>query len=205
MTLEDKILFGLEQVAQTLQILLDRESRALSLSALQMRILQSLSTQPFPHGVVSLARRLGVTAATISDAVRVLDEKKLLTKKKAAEDGRAQVLVLTPHGEKIALTGGKIGEAVRKKIALLPEEEQQAFFQTLSNLIGRLLEGGLMPVDRMCSDCHYFHPDFFPDSNAPHLCAFVGTRFEGIHQTTCISSRSRKSSTPGRQRMGLRR
>ncbi|MBI4716020.1 MAG: winged helix-turn-helix transcriptional regulator [Nitrospirae bacterium] len=193
MNLDDRILFGLEQVTQALQLLLERESRSLALSSLQMRILQALWSHPLPQRVGSLARRLGVTPATVSDAVRVLHEKNLLTKKRSSEDGRTVVLTLTPRGKEAALSGGRVGEALREKISLLPEEERKTFLQSLINLIRTLLEGGLIPVDRMCIDCHFFQPDFYPDSEAPHLCSFVGGRFEGKKKSTCLGSFSRPS------------
>jgi len=192
MNLDDRILFGLEQVAQALQLLLERESRALALSSLQMRILQTLWSHPLPQRVGSLARRLGVTPATVSDAVRVLHEKNLLTKTRSSEDGRSVVLTVTARGREAALSGGRIGEALREKISLLPEEERKTFLQSLINLIRSLLEGGLIPVDRMCIDCQFFQPDFFPDSETPHLCSFVGTRFEAKSSATCLGSYSGK-------------
>jgi hypothetical protein len=120
--------------------------------------------------------------------VRVLSQKKLINKRRSLEDGRAIVLTLTDKGREAALSGNRVGAAIREKIALLPEEEKKAFLQNLINLISKLLSGGLIPVDRMCLDCTFFQPDEFPESDAPHLCAFVGTRFEGEGQSTCIDT-----------------
>lgn len=188
MSQERNILFGLEQIADALQLLLGRESRALALSLLQMRILQTLRINELPQGVVSMARRLGVTPATISGAVRVLTEKDLLIKRRALGDRRAVVLTLTRKGKDAALSGEKAREAMREKIALLPEKKQQDFLESLINLIRSLLLGGLIPINRMCLDCCFFRPDAFPGSEAPHLCAFVGARFGEKDQTSCLGS-----------------
>lgn len=188
MSLERNILFGLEQVAEVLQLLLGRESRALALSSLQMRILQILQMNHPPQGVVSVARRLGITAATVSDAVRVLYEKDLISKRKAPRDRRAVVLTLTQKGKDAALSGERVREAISKEIALLPEEEQRDLLESLINLIRNLLAGNLIPIRRMCLDCCFFRPDAFPDSDDPHFCAFVGARFGEKDQTACIGS-----------------
>ena len=128
-----------------------------------------------------LARELGVTDATASDAVRVLVEKGLVRKERDDDDARALRLVLTPAGRREARRAGQWPDAFLLGAADLSTEERGVLLRGLSKIIRRLQLEGRIPVARMCASCAYFRPHAHRDAMRPHHCAFVDAAF-GEHE-----------------------
>src|SRR5690606_23550551 len=75
--------------------------RGISLSPIQIQVLQLLDVRRTARSA-DVAREFELTPATVSDVIRVLGEKGLVSKARSATDARVQIVQLTPLGERVA-------------------------------------------------------------------------------------------------------
>lgn len=141
------------------------------LSATQGQILAALAT----HGPLTgteLGQRLGVTLPTISDSVRVLVDKALVTRAPDPRHPRASLLTLTRKGAQLGARARSWPEFMAAAVADLSVDEQRAFFAGVVKMIRSLQDQGLIPVSDMCVTCVHFRPNVRPGAT-PHHCGLV--------------------------------
>jgi DNA-binding MarR family transcriptional regulator len=146
------------------------------LTPTQAQALASLAARG-PHRVGELARALGVTQPTVSDAVAALVRKGLVARQRDTSDGRAARLVLTAAGSGAAAQGKEWPDVLLAAVDALSAEDQASLLRGLSAMIRELQERGEIPVQRMCVTCRYFRPHVHSDAERPHHCAFVDAPF----------------------------
>ena len=101
--IEGRIVVALERISEAFRVLLWNESKENALSPIQIQILIFIYFHTPEFNKVSyLAEEFNMTKATISDSVKVLVAKKLVSKETDATDTRSYSLSLTKEGEKIA-------------------------------------------------------------------------------------------------------
>ncbi len=120
-----------------------------------------------------VAGELCLTAATVSDAVITLVEKKLVKKERSAEDQRALAITLTATGRREAQQTSGWTEVVRSGVKSLTPDEQAVFLRGLTKVIHSLQRQGVISVARMCAGCTYFQPYVHADAAKPHHCGLV--------------------------------
>lgn len=143
------------------------------LSPTQGQILLLLKSRPTPMRLSEVASELAVTAATVSDSVASLAEKKLIHKEKAIDDGRALALKLSSKGKKLLTLYDKEQSVIQLAVSRLPQSDQIALYRMLLRIIRELQVTGKVPIARMCVTCRYFRPDVHKNSDQPHHCALV--------------------------------
>jgi DNA-binding MarR family transcriptional regulator len=147
------------------------------LSATQGQILAALST----HGALTgteLGARLGVTLPTVSDSVRALVDKGLVTKSRDPRHPRASLLSLTKKGAQVGARARSWPELMAAAVSELSGDEQRAFFSGVVKMIRSLQEQGLVPLDGMCVTCVHFRPHVRA-GETPHHCALVDAPLAG--------------------------
>lgn len=140
------------------------------LPPVQADILDLLAARPEGVRLSWLATQLSVSAASASDSVASLVGKGLVAKVKAADDGRAVALRLTPAGRKVQR---KLTQALsfgQEAVAALPEGDQAALFAQLLQLIAQLQRSAHFPALRSCPSCRHFRAG---TGAAPHHCTLV--------------------------------
>lgn len=156
-----------------------------NLTPTQAQMLSQLAAAG-PLRLKELAAQIAITPATASDAVRVLVEKKLVSKKASAEDRRAVELTLTAAGRREAKRVAQWPDFLVQAIDVLSNEDRAAFLRGLVKMIATLQERREIPVARMCSSCKFFRPHVYRDVNRPHHCDFVDAPFgDAGLQTDC--------------------
>ena len=99
---ESRIVVALERISEAFRVLLWNESKENSLSPIQIQILIFISFHSSEKCKVGyLADEFNMTKATISDSVRVLLSKALVTKETDPSDTRSYSLLLTDEGKKL--------------------------------------------------------------------------------------------------------
>jgi DNA-binding MarR family transcriptional regulator len=169
--LASRIATGLHKIGLAMKQQAWQQANEEGLSATQGQILAALAT----HGALTgseLSRRLGVTLPTISDSVRVLVEKKLLTKSPDPRHPRASLLTPTQKGAQLGARARSWPEFMAAAVADLTAEEQRGFFSGVVKMIRTLQEQGLIPLGGMCVTCAHFRPNVRPGPS-PHHCALV--------------------------------
>ncbi len=128
-----------------------------------------------------VAKGLGVTAPTASDAVATLASKGLVARARAVDNHRAVSLTLTTEGAALADRVADWPDFLLRAVNTLEGAEQTTFLRALVKIIRSLQEAGDIPTQRMCVTCRYFRPNIHDDHDRPHHCAFVDAPFGDRH------------------------
>ncbi len=175
--LSERVVTGLSKIALALKTQAWAEAGERGLTPTQGQIVALLLARPEGARLSDLARSLGITAATASDAVSALEAKGLVRKRRSADDARALSIALTAPGRREAQRAASWPDFLLEGVDALAAEEQEVFLRGLMKMIRSLQEKGRIPVQRMCVSCRYFRPNVHADARRPHHCAFVDAPF----------------------------
>jgi predicted transcriptional regulator len=94
-----------------------------------------------------------MTKATISDSVKILLSKELVTKETDPIDTRSFSLSLTNEGKKIAKKASFFASSIEQPIEKLTQEQKKVMLNGLLKLIYDLNKSGIITIQRMCFTC----------------------------------------------------
>lgn len=155
--ISSKIVAGLERISEVFKILLWEKAKMIGLSPIQIQILIFIAFHNQKLCTVSrLAKEFNVTKPTISDAVRVLDKKGIISKDNASLDSRSYSLKLTELGEKLVAETGDFAQPIQQQIAEFNDDKLESLFGTLCELIYKLNRSGILTVQRTCYACTFY-------------------------------------------------
>ena len=173
--IDSRIVAALERVSQTLRILLWEVAKEHGLSPIQIQFLIFLNSHLKERcRVSSLAQEFDLTQATVSDAIKVLWEKRLIVKRPSQLDGRASTLELTSSGKRLAIKLRDWQAAITEQMKQFSPETKETVTIFLMELIALLQRAGTICIARMCITCSFFRRDAYPGSERPHHCALTG-------------------------------
>ncbi|MBE9011290.1 MarR family transcriptional regulator [Pseudanabaenaceae cyanobacterium LEGE 13415] len=178
--IEQRILTGLAKIGLALRSQSWQDAGQLGLTPTQGQIL-TLLIEDGESRLSDVAKQLGVTAATASDAVTSLVEKGLVQKNRSSQDGRAIAITLTSQGRQAAIQAASWSDFLLETVDELSEEEKVIFLRGLIKMIRKLQQQGQISVARMCVTCQFFQPNQYPGSEHPHHCALVNAPFSDGH------------------------
>jgi DNA-binding MarR family transcriptional regulator len=152
-----KIIAGLERVSEVFRVLLWEKAKLVGLSPIQIQILIFIAyhKQEFCN-VSSLAKEFNLTKPTISDAVKVLDKKEMVTKDFSILDSRSYTLHLTASGRRLVEETSDFANPLKNQIEGFTDSELENFFSTMSKLIYKLNLMGILSVQRTCFGCRFY-------------------------------------------------
>ncbi len=166
---------GLIRVAQVLGATIQSAAGLNGLSQLQLGILEVLAKRSEGMPVSDLARRFMISAATVSDSLRVLDAKGYVTKSRGSTDGRSVTVKITESGREVGATAMIWVEKLRRIIGEWDETRRAHVLPALISLIDGMQKEGMIPLDRMCVACRYFAINCDPAADAAqYYCRFIG-------------------------------
>jgi DNA-binding MarR family transcriptional regulator len=155
--LDNKIVAGLDRLSQVFRILLWDEAKEHSLSPIQIQLLIFiLHHSPDKTTVSYLAQEFNFTKPTISDAIKVLEQKKLIKKFTDTSDIRSYTIQLTALGKKVVLETEKFTDPITKIISKVIETDKVVLWENISNLIIRLNKLEIISVQRTCFNCKHY-------------------------------------------------
>ncbi|MEW6353475.1 MAG: MarR family winged helix-turn-helix transcriptional regulator [Pseudomonadota bacterium] len=173
-----KVMMGLTKISLALKSQAWQEAGPHGLTPTQAQILATLRQSPERNLRPSdLAAELGVTPPTVSDSLNTLDEKGLVQKNRAQQDGRSLEISLTAKGRRMAARVAAWPDFLMETVDTLSVEEQEIFLRSLVKMLRALQEKGMIPVARLCPTCSYFRPNVYDDSQRPHHCGFLDAPF----------------------------
>lgn len=173
--LDYKIVAVLERLTGVFRHLLWEEATQHGLSPLQLQVVVFLRFhQPEQCTVSHLAREYHVSRATVSEAVKTLTQKGLVSRHVSAADLRSHSLQLTADGERLADQTSRFAEPLRQPVALLPTRQKQPLYLSLFTLLHQLQQAGTIPLQRMCFSCRHYGRQ--PGS---HFCHLLKIPLEG--------------------------
>jgi DNA-binding MarR family transcriptional regulator len=161
-----KIVAGLERISEAFKVLLWEKAKQLGLSPIQIQILIFIKYHKIEFCNVShLAKEFNVTKPTISDAVRVLVNKNLIEKVSASSDSRSYAIKLSEPGKTMVLETENFATPLKNQLNYIDTAELESTFKTLSTLIYKLNQIGVLTVQRTCYACK-----FYQKNNNQHFC-----------------------------------
>ena len=87
----------------------------------------------------SIADAMEISAATVTVSLKKLEKGGYIEKRISPEDGRSNLIVLTPKGEEVVVQSKKLFEEVdRKMFETMTEVEQEQLHQYMERIINNL-------------------------------------------------------------------
>ncbi|GGB94905.1 MarR family winged helix-turn-helix transcriptional regulator [Cellulomonas carbonis] len=172
----DQLLLALSRLGQAIRLGAWRNAGPHGLTPLQADIVTFLGGDDRPRRQTDVVRALASTAPTVSDAVRALAAKDLLTRGRDADDARAVSLRLTDAGRTEYRRLVQVPVELAEATGVLGAEDRGAVLRSAVAMMGVLQERRAIPVSRMCPTCRFFRPDAH-DGELRHHCAFVDAAF----------------------------
>ena len=152
--IESRIVVALERISEAFRVLLWNESKENSLSPIQIQILIFIYFHSLEKCKVGyLADEFNMTKATISDSVKILLSKELVTKETDPIDTRSFSLSLTKKKKKTAKKASLFASSIEQPIEKLTSEQKTIMLNGLLKLIYDLNKSGIITIQRMCFTC----------------------------------------------------
>jgi len=152
-----KIVAGLERVSEAFKVLLWDKAKALGLSPIQIQLLIFVAYhKPELCNVSHLAKEFNITKPTISDAVRILEQKKLIIKDFSPTDSRSYTIGLSTTGKKIVAETEDFANPLKTQLGHIEQNDLENLFTTVSQLIYQLNQSGILRVQRTCYGCKFY-------------------------------------------------
>jgi DNA-binding MarR family transcriptional regulator len=171
-----RIASGLGRLALALKAKAWKGAADEGITPTQGEVLARLADAPTGTGLSDLARQLGVSAPTASDAVSTLVIKALV-EKRSGNDKRSITLKLTKEGRRLATRAADWTDFLVEAADSLSDQERESFLVGLIKIIRALQESGDISPQRMCVTCAHFRPYVHKSTTNPHHCAFIDTAF----------------------------
>jgi DNA-binding MarR family transcriptional regulator len=170
---------ALERIGEAARILLRSAAAAEGLSPTQAQVLLRLHqsrAEPGQHGTVALARWLGVSAPTVSDAVAALERKRLVSRRAPGSDLRRVSVGLTAGGSAAAGRLADWDEPLRTAVVgadagLLASGSLGGLLELALRTIAELQRAGVVTIARTCTACRFFQPT--ADGGEPYWCGLL--------------------------------
>lgn len=155
--LDNKIVAGMERISQVFRILLWEKAKEHSLSPIQIQLLIFIRHHSADKTTISyLAQEFNFTKPTISDAIKVLEQKKLIQKIADQSDTRSYTIILTATGKKIVLETENFANPLTEIISKVNNADKKVLWENVSNLIVRLNKLDIITIQRTCFNCKHY-------------------------------------------------
>lgn len=155
--LDGKLVLALERMSHVFRLLLWEQTKKHNLSPIQTQILIYAYYQPRnDRTITTYAKRLNVTKATISDAVKSLERKELVLKETDKKDNRYYYLSLTNKGKSLVKKIEGWNERFAKHIHPIHQEAKINFYHMLLGLLISFEKEGLLNKHKICFTCMHF-------------------------------------------------
>ena len=169
--IDAKIVASLEKISEVFRVLLWAEAKEHRVSPIQLQLLIFLKYHPLTahRRIAFLAREFNLTKATISDSMRVLEEKGLVLRSDDVTDSRGYNFSLTEKGEALTASVENFTSPLDGAIAALTDQQKEYLLSSVLDLIYRLNQMGIISTQRMCFNCYYYNGD----RATTHYCNLV--------------------------------
>lgn len=152
-----KLVVGLERISEVFKILLWEKAKVVGLSPIQIQILIFIAYHKENLCNVShLAKEFNITKPTVSDAIKILDKKELIIKDYSSSDSRSYIIQLSESGEKVVSETYDFANPLKSQLSGLNKKDLESLFKTMSQLIYKLNQKGILTVQRTCYGCKFY-------------------------------------------------
>jgi DNA-binding MarR family transcriptional regulator len=154
--MENKVLAAVERLAQGQRSFYQELGTRHGVTPLQIQLLELIAdgAPPTSH-VGELAREVGVTQPSASEAIASLEDKGHVTRAVDPADRRRSVITLTEQGTQLAAQLSSERETVRHALGVRKEADNAATLSVLVDLIATYHDAGIIGVVRACTTCAF--------------------------------------------------
>ena len=147
----------MERISEVFKILLWEKAKLVGLSPIQIQILIFIAFHNRNLCNVShLAKEFNVTKPTISDAIKIINQKGLIIKDYSSADSRSYSISLSDLGNDIVSQTFDFSRPLKNQIDGFSQSELESLIGTLSQLIYKLNQNGILSVQRTCYGCKFY-------------------------------------------------
>jgi len=155
--LDSKIVAGLERLSQVFRILLWEKSKEHSLSPIQIQLMIFIQHHSQDKSTISyLAQEFNFTKPTISDAIKVLEQKQFIKKITDSTDTRSYTIQLTAKGKKIVSETENFANPLTDIIKKSTPADKLVLWDNITNLITQLNKLEVISIQRTCFNCKHY-------------------------------------------------
>lgn len=173
--LSSKIVVSLEKISEVFRILLWQQAKTFRLSPIQIQILIFIQTHNSKLNKVSyLAKEFNLTKATISDAVKVLEQKGLIEKLRNDPDSRSFSIELTVKGIEVSRKVALFSNSLKTAVEDFSSEKKADLWGSLFSILTDFQNKGILSLERMCLNCKFHRTD----KVTGHYCEFLKKHLE---------------------------
>jgi len=155
----EKIAAALDRVAVAMRHELSRLARKEGLSTLQAQILLHLASSHKEQSVRELSRDLDFSPGTVSESLKSLAEKGIISLQPSQKNRRKVIPVLTNRGWSAARRLTAFNRPVVQALKDIPPGMVETAYTVLLQVILHLLRQGKIPLVPMCLSCTFYDPD----------------------------------------------
>lgn len=164
-----KIIASLERLGEGFRVLLWEKAKVLGISPIQIQILIFVRFHTDDKCRVSyLAQEFSLTRATISEAVKSLEQKGLIERQTDPSDTRSHTIHLTEAGTSAVDQTADFAGPMLGSITGISLSQKGILLEQLLGIISRLQGAGIISMHRMCFSCR-----FYQNNEAGHFCKFI--------------------------------
>ena len=172
--IDSKIVAGMERLSQVFKILLWEKAKKYDLSPIQIQLLIFIKNHSKNKSTVSyLAREFNLSKATVSDTIKILEQKQYITKEIQPSDSRSYIVALTPKGLEIVILTENYTDPLYDIVATVNENDKMILWKNMSSLIEQLNHLQVINVQNACHNCHYFS-----EQNGKKQCRLMNIQLE---------------------------
>ena len=172
--LDCKIVAGLERLSQVFRILLWEKAKEHSLSPIQIQLMIFIQHHSQDKSTISyLAQEFNFTKPTISDAIKVLEQKKLIKKHTDSIDTRSYTIQLTAQGKKIVAETEVFANPLTEIISKSTKADKLVLWDNITNLITQLNQLEVISVQRTCFNCKHYS-----NKGKTHFCQLLNQKLQ---------------------------
>lgn len=117
-----------------------------------------------------MANEFTMTKATISDTVKTLEQKQLITKETERLDTRSYSIKLTARGKEIAEKTSLFSKEISTPIDKLYPNDKENLYLCLLDIIRHLNREGIITIQRMCATCSHYE---YSGESQQHFCTLL--------------------------------
>lgn len=155
--ISSKLVAGLERISEVFKVLLWEKAKLVGLSPIQIQILLFIAYHKQALCNVShLAREFNITKPTVSDAIKILDKKELIEKDFSSADSRSYSIQLSKKGKIVVSETYDFANPLKNQLGDLNQTDSESLFKTMSQLIYKLNQHGILSVQRTCFGCQFY-------------------------------------------------
>ena len=176
---------SLWRICQALNQMQQKKATEHGVTPAQMRCLIYLShARPGAKTVTYLTRELGVTQATISDAVAALVNKGFLCKFPLPHNRRIAYLSLTQPGEELCQKLEDWTQVIETILHSMAAEGKNALNEWFPHIVRSLQQEGWASVSELCNTCGFFRENQGSLLHEKHWCSLlkIGITEEDSHK-----------------------